>query len=807
MAEAYVNTLAAGDILLSPEMAINPEAHLAELFSASAEVIETQRPKLWSGVETALATCIDQHDQQAMRLTGQLLDWQLFGKPGDPLPMGLAIGYSQNGSTRFAYNERLGFRGACHSEATKRLEEYGLADITRTVWQEIESRQDQIYQTIGEVIKGTAAYHFVQAFDTPQPPQPEEQPLTPFFRQIRERQVIDDTARRFGIDGVIQPGTMASIALKRAMQHLDEETMSRKMPELDTDALQKARDYFTPKVAQKLNCDPGSFLGIICNDEGLVYALVKDDPTDPNDLGAETDVNDYFHDVAEDTAKELNGVNSKAAYHITKEFMMAYLDMLLDPRTSTNHEVLVDMAIKRAATDILEYYELTPTGYTDSYDLHKPLSLYLRAPSGGVRISNSELSQLSRPHYKRHEQQSDRLGFTTRDELLKKQQTIIGETLRRPSEDTANRLIQSQLRNPSVPSRAFRADLRIRLGGAVFDNSDPYIPGYMLVGRSGQEFSFTRDGVDPYVAADIPIHKAAKVSLAQIYEEMGLTSLAKHLHISRGLTVQELTELIRSSSYYALPAKTSHSYEESNELPSSFEAATLESLSFLVSNDTLQAQCNVSAMFLKLSLQHLFGQGTAGIVGGYSLRDRISEAGHAQTSFVHNDHVYVLDATPSSNLLPDRSRFGIRRKGRMILPPQTAKLQKQVAYKDQSEDEWPTITSQELQKQQLSSLQMALEMQLTALFQVTDRQALLEHIARLSTDDPINRTFEITARASQEQIDPNELEQLIAYIKGYAKAPAELLSQMRVPGYDGRILETLNENLREILSVIWRSSD
>lgn len=779
----------------TPETAAIPEAQLAELFSVSPEIVEQERPKLWEAVGTALATCINQHDQQAVKLTGHILDWQLFGKRGDSLPPGLIIGQDRNGDITFSYDGRLGFSATCHNNAKERLDEVGVESVISTVWQDIESREDQIYEAISTVIKSTAAYHFVQSFDTPLPPQPKELPLSPFFQQVRERQIVADITQRYTVNGYIEPHSMAALALKRQLQLLEEETMLRKVtPGSDVDTLQKARDYFTPLVVEEMKCEPHRFAGIICNDDDLIYGLVKENPDDPNDLGEEVDVQDYFQDVAHKVAKKLNGANSDATYLITKEFLGVYTDILLDPRTNVSHTVLVDRAIKETASYILQDYPLAHVGFLGSYDIHSPISLYLRDPKGGDIISSEELFRLSRSHNVWHQQNSDSLGFTARDEILKRQQTVIGYTLERPSNDSANRLIQSQMRDQQIPKHFANEHLSIRLGG-IFNDSDPYIPGYILTSRNGYNFGFTRDNVDPYTTADVLIQDDRRVSLAQRYEKMGLTSLANQLRGSKQLTVDTLVSLVRSSSRYVLPLKTSYSREEGTGLPSSFEAKNLEDFSFLVEAGTLQAQCNASAQFLKLSLQHIFGDTIAGIAVGHTLNQEISEAGHAQTSFVHNGHVYLLDATPSMHQPSRRVSFG---RGKSLPPPQIASLLHVPTISQGPGSELVLTDPEKTRQQHLASVQGALELQLEALLQAADRQAVYEKVAQLSTDDPIRCTLEASMQATQGRIGIAEIERLITYIGSCAKASDELLGSMKIPAYDGRILEGLRDSLQQI---------
>ena len=790
---------------LNLEPTIEHELRLAELLAVSLEVVEAQRPVLWDMVQTGLASCLDAHDQQAMQLTGHALDWELFGRSSEQLPPGLIW----VGGRHVDYDPRYWFNESCRRQAQQRLDELGLDSVITAVREDVASRQEEIYEAARDFIVCSPEYRLAQSFNMRLPSDPRFLPLSPFFRAIRESQIEEEVKLQYGIGGKIDSYDMAANALRRRLQLLDTETMPAN---IDTNTAQdtytRARAFFGERVFVAC-ANQGSYMREaldrfdIEEDEGNGYVVIRFKEPD-NEADCVYEVGEFIAEAAEVLANELSEAGTPFQRWIGRDFLDYFMQKLLDPRTHMPYDALIEEATQEAAVSVLRNYL---KDVVDIYMSHDNLPLHIRRPAGG-QIPPDVHDRMSAPHKRWHYDHYKGAGFSTTEELARKERTVVGSVLKRPWSDTTVRLIQAQSRDVQVPQVNAGDALRVTLtAGAFKPGADPYIPGYRLSSRNGDTYGFIRDPVDPYARADVNLGSAQRDILAQHYSQLGLRLLAESIQGSQGLTVDRLVDLIRASSHYAMPKKTRPSYKEGDELPSSFEANQLSDFLPFVKREVLHVQCNGSAKFLKLSLEAAFGHGSATVTVGNVLKNSktINAAGHAQTTFVHGDRLYLLDATPS-RVQDGRMGFGF---GFMDIghriPPRAATLVEIPALPSLAQSEFPIDTA-ELRRQRLLSLQRSIEIQLSVLFGVAGSDALYGRAVKLSQYDPVRQTLEAFVRAPIGRTTIEDLDNLTDYLQRYQEAPVSLLRRMQLPEYEFNVLSSLVEPVRQ-LAAYYRGSD
>lgn len=222
-------------------------------------------------------------------------------------------------------------------------------------------------------------------------------------------------------------------------------------------------------------------------------------------------------------------------------------------------------------------------------------------------------------------------------------------------------------------------------------------------------------------------------------------------------------------------------------------------------------QCNVSDRFLQLSLEYIFGKGTTGTVGGHVLSKNITAVTHAQTAFVHNGRLYILDATaqnPSNQTATSnsagtyRSRFKnlFNRKPERQAPQALSSTELPELQRTEPADKLePKAKSAEQRQAELASIQTALETKLHSLFETTAQEALYKRIVSLHAGDPARRTLRIVRQAARGEVTETDLNEMVKYLANYKQASSAALRKMQLPVYDPVIVESLQETIASIV--------
>jgi hypothetical protein len=172
------------------------------------------------------------------------------------------------------------------------------------------------------------------------------------------------------------------------------------------------------------------------------------------------------------------------------------------------------------------------------------------------------------------------------------------------------RIIMEQPRRADVSTRV-RGDLTLRLED--FTSSDPYIPGYRLVGRSQKTFAFNQDETDPY-GATVFVPEDDMIALSDLYHEMHLNELATVVAQPEYASAKGIASLIRDKYDYL-----------------KHMGINTESL-------------------LHMSLQKVFGEEAVSATRGYQLMPDttpISSRRHVHSVLTYKGKTYIFSAPPT----------------------------------------------------------------------------------------------------------------------------------------------------------------
>lgn len=439
------------------------------------------------------------------------------------------------------------------------------------------------------------------------------------------------------------------------------------------------------------------------------------------------------------------------------------------------------------------------------YELRCPPDKLLQWLPDGVELEPME--PLCSAH---DEKRDDSVGFMTESRLRELSKQCFGRTIARSRRDTKNRLLRWDPRNEALPEYNENDELRIKITdeGDYGSARDPYVPGYVLTSRSGKLYGFMRNPEgDPYASADIPLADSQINSLAEEYRKLGLTQLANNLIASKKLTVSKLVDYIRHATYYPL-------LDDNNivrSYPYRTDGNSFEGFSQLIRDGKLHAQCNGSAQFLKLSLENIFGKGTADIADGYVLSDEISKVRHVQTIFAHNGRVYILDATGSSST----AQFGIQsrqRRGfswrRNATRPMTAIALRESQENSIQDPVTDTVEhgaryeiSDTFQEREVPAIADILEERLCVAFGVRTRDQLYARLVDLKQHDPIRRAVEAVRTDTRGELELEDLEAIVKYLHNYRQASDDVLQRLNLPKYNPDIIRNLEDALGKIAQV------
>lgn len=765
-------------------------------------------------VEQACATTVNPNLQEAIRLVGQEVEWRLYAKPGEPLPDHLVLvpKYYNDACNTLNYHPRspVGWH-----ETKLIIERYlmphGLANRLEVNANHRRFYQDLIHQNIVDIVKSTPGCQLLASFGI-ESPQTEQQPLTPYWRQIREAQDEASIRTQFAIaEGQPIPlRSPADHARRRSQQQLDDETMPNQSRQTQPeDGFSRARAYFSQIV-----CEPGDVImwppagskeveayvqhadGTCDNIGELLWEKLNDQFIDArNNLRMPEEFSTYFVNSFAHTLFTVNSNPDSLGY-------TAYLE------TYTNEYVsgaLPDNSFIPLGTSELNWA-------IDSY----ASGVAWRKQALGPVVSNLDYSEinLKRILVERlltEEEANEKVGNCDRLQYeadKAKRVGVVREHLSTIVPSRAERLIQSQqFRELPAIDHTQPNLLVINFGERVFDDlSMPLIPGYITVGHNasfGETFAFIPDTEhDPYQTSGAPLGNLKM--LIQSYRSLGLESLATVLESGQIQTVDDLAQAIAQESVY------SFGWEYISKPQSIDEFAPL------VKDGRLNVQCNGAANFLRLSLNQFGRYANTSTTSGYVLpanSSRIDGARHQQTIVTHQGKPYIIDATPS---LPPEEGYGSEngaangntfRQTASVSPkpaePAKPKLDRTPV--PEATYETPAFDMEEVVKEHreknLAGLRQSLEAQLQIVLQQPNQDTLYKFVSNLPQHDPIRRTLSTAIQASQPSTTTDDAVKLVDYLQAVANATPQTLRKLRLTKYDPALFAQLQAVAERLVAI------
>ncbi len=733
----------------------------------------------------------------------------MLSLPNDPLPVGLVQGYSKDGAPRVVYDTRLGFGEECAEAASEKLRAAGLTEIQYMLQDSTVNRysSDEIREVFKCTIEDSQAFQFIKTLASGGLAQEkEDQPLTPFWRMIRETQATHAVRERWGLETheAVKPRTEPDYDLRREHARLDDETMpTPSSPE--SEPLVRLRSYLEQalQAAVREEKPEETFIEFGRDIDGDRVVRTTKAPEGYYD--------DELQELIQAAAHKLALQISEVAPYVqlmTEEYIYYLMEGVIWPEGD-----LTDFTqLSQRAIDVALWLEkplakarIFSAGDYATEGRHPAAFFHagLLSPSS----SYIDLSRLKKDDSDEHEHYSGspenpRACINTPLDMPIGEVIHVSPDGRGPH---AHRLIQSEPRR-ALPSVSGSEELLIRLFGQEFEDAQPYIPGYRLAGRTESTYGFVRDEKgDPYASADVTLTPGQGHMLARRYTDAGLLELAQAIQQSPALTVQGLTSLIANRSIYPTPQEARLATPPLSPYVSTKKLGNFQQL---VRSGRLYVQCTGAAQLLRLSLEEIFGKGSAAVTEGYKLSRRTisTSSSHEQTVFTHKGQTYLLDATPSSSsgvthndyLFSSRHmRFG-RRSSMPLNLMRTIRIDPGILELADSIE----LRQSDLHEQKMLSLRQSFDTQLASLLQVPDRDAAYDMINKLSEHDPFSRTLHAVLRASYNEATREDIEQLGQYLRSYDQADESLRSQMNLPSYDTPTIRLLRNTVEQLLTLV-----
>ncbi|NUS74489.1 MAG: hypothetical protein HOQ05_13990 [Corynebacteriales bacterium] len=707
-------------------------------------------------------------DEIAIRTFINRYEWEFFAKPGENFPSTQLM--VTDGRETTVHNTFLGGR-------YDTIEYSDLSDHFQNFFSEIiEERNTYLFGTDGyadndnEIEAATRAilvdspqYRLFKLLAMPSPLL-EEAPLT-----LADRQLIENNLRE-SILGPLRdsperhaaPGFAAERVFKKQMHSLDEQTKPQIRPASDPRnriynwLLQQARNGWS-STPIKSSLDDDRVEKIAVQKNGNSYEIVAEYASGKIDNINEL-VNDWSSDELPCEPRDLlygTIFSSLLGYEFVRQFLRD---------DTTPPEQILDTVVGELAEG------WAWAGHWDnlSDDEIYAILISLRRPQGPMcadvpesgdfgTIPESYISQPNRQeesqnttgiqseHFLRI-QQEIKATVLSREQIEERKNITIGRVLSRDYQDQFSRLIIGQSKARKYPEISDQAQhmLVVEFEESLDDTTEPYIPGYVTTANSGKQWAFRRSAVDLHKGAhDVVIPRSGLAELVDAYGQLGLPSLAQalsKLEKTQGfVSADDLQKLISAHSVYT--------YDKANEL----HPTALQGFSHCIRKGRLHVQCTGAASFLAMSLRLAMPDCRATIHTGLTLSDddRIHGLEHAQVALKHGNRLYLLDATPPSNLRGMarlKSFMRTRRAGFRNAQPSAPAVDPLTEHVPDPAEFVETITSGELVEHITPHISANVVVQLEEImrpaFNVTTNADLYRAILNLPKRDPIRIAME-----------------------------------------------------------------
>jgi|GEM_PF-4222784 len=773
---------------LSPE-----EMRLAEVIRPSDAFQAAQEPRIAAALAAAQETSVTAEEHYAVTLAADVLRWQFFAKTGDPLPPGLTLSdcYTLPGIQNIQCDPYQGLGMNQYMAARQTLIECGLDEVSDAVSNDLAGRKLEITNQLTAVLTTSDAYRLLSSFNLQKPAAPTEVPLDKARRSARRGEIHKAFDGETLENALPQSAVQAAHwfagkqLLQRGLSRLDGETMQQPAPQSE-DALKRARRFFAPIVAKKWLSGPN------IDYTSQINALVNYDPRSGKPAPAALsslqilEAPDILRGINPDNdfnARQLAIDGSLLRYFVRKIFTAVPTD---------SYDNILEISTRLTVNQL--FGNLLGTPYRQ-YDLlmHPLLSDIMAAPKGPY-LSGEKIHENSANHT---------AGFITKDKLEKDSATIIGRV--EYGNPGTTRVITLQPKTDTLPPHPSGVSLVINLDHADYEHFDPYLPGYHLISREGNQYGFIESDRDPYEPASVPLSLERQALLLPEYAQIDFDAITRYLG-DPNLTLEQLIRAIQHHTRYPYPKTVIPSGFSEGALPHSFTPRQFRDFKPLIRDNKLVAQCSISAEFVKMSIDTMFGEGLARIVSGHTVSPSgiITAATHAQLAFRSPDGIYQIYETaasgsgfaPMPGTLRERAAFWWgRRQLRRAIKAAPVETRPETTKKSAS------ANGEEIQIERrkflLGELALSFEQQLGIVLAARNRDDLFKHIVNLPPGvDPVRRTMELVLRTKSGETTPEQVAELDRYLKVYSRTSPFERDRVGVESYGDDLIDLLTVTTR-----------
>lgn len=717
-----------------------------ELAQQNAEALFSERAFVDAFITERVGVGAHPVLQEQLTAAGGILEWQLFGEPGDPLPPGLVKVVNRDlHGMEVQLDPRYGqdFYGIMLAWGKAGLDNFWETRIQRRT-----ADYEDLHPHLHALFASTPLGKRLCAFSEQPPVAAEERPLPDYLVAARLAPVKHHLAALYGIEYPhrVENHANARIPLRTAQARIELETTLFQRHAAGPDlAFDHARAYIT----------------------GLIREHYKKEDPNLEVYGQPHLTTDYNQGMAVAT-------NQGEKHLQLRKVLQPLISEMYGPtdyRIETFDDLAMNIAYAVFTGSSLPYDSFLDRMLRQSFQLSKhpaatsmvaeepwwsrTLHAALKEPPDEAIPYTTYAGLLQQNDHLREETSGWSIDSLTGEQLSDKLNTKKGSiAVDKSYHGSATRIATTRPKDSSIGPYGPDATLTITEGEARYNATDPYIPGFHLVGRQAiagswaveYKFEPASEG-DPYVPCLVAVPDDGKAALADAYRTIGMTHLADLVENDAALTVESLRSYITEDIIYPYPT-TETSSGGGNE--------TLGIFRVFVENGKLATQCSGTALFIKCSIDTAFGHGYANVIQGRAvpmLTTDLTAVEHAQVAANLEGKLYLLDAFPSSSTFMP---------GMAPNAPERNLLTRAALY--------PTDAFRShIASRQLASViengRRALEDELAHFFNARSPEHLHNTVAHLGEDDPIFRTMRHFHLARKHgRIDRPELEKTMWFL-------------------------------------------
>ena len=790
-----------------------------QLFEFDPEFEQWGRQRLAEAAETVVSTLVVPSQHVAIGALKNALEWRLFGGSRRELPEGLTrIRCSIGGHT--VYNTSIISSLPYHGDlvrASGAFRDAGAEEVIDRAMVILEPRVAKTKDALTEYIKGTEEYALIASFMN-QRRDKDDRPLTRFWHQVRTGQVVHDVRRRYAIaeNAPITPGTQAHMELQRRVHRLDNETMVLPNPKPPKSDIDRLKSYLYPQLCDVFAKDGRTGL------QGLRIEK-KDGFTDARFVFyGEEERHESIYDSADKLVKQISrkvSLRTPDRDYITHDFLCSTILGTFKSGHNDSLQELLDCALSYSASalydELIDY--LTPNYFDYAKYSYEPLTEIIRQAAPGSSGDTRDIIDGHRINKRRNTLWDSVYGASLNsndyETIMRLKNQLNGSVEKYGPNNfrVPSRLVltEGQELGQRPPPTTGNEDLVIEWSdySSMSHGVVPRIPGYNLVSISeshNTKFGFNVDpNGDPYAQCDVLVPHDRLQSLIDAYRRLGLDSLAQTLEDRDGLTVTQLTDAISDNAEYYVPgAPNNRARKTINENRAGRYTAELNYFSSFVDDGILQVQCSGANIFLKHSLELVFGAGTSTTLGGYTISafdNKITSEQHLQTVFSHGGNQYILDATPSSDVdwgtTQQPPKGDLEDAERHISPNPKFDYRSNPGKSTQFTEEYMTP------EQKLDALFYGLKERLRIMFDQPNDNQLYKTMLGLAPHDPARKTLESVQKYKKGIFGVAQVNEAIAYLDLCVKAESKTRNKLGINFYTGDTLDQLINTLTQLVSI------